>query len=172
MSVMRLYIKYLSSTEASFVWNVITTVFYWTFCHLIIRELTYCCLVVRNWLVILIACISFDYVWFWNDSKHMTCWSVMDIVKSVCLLAWLISICLVRCMWFVCHHIYRYMAIIHPLRSRLSSTTTRVVIGVIWAVAFSLAFPQCFYSSTKVYSHRTVCMVEWPDDYGGKHQLT
>ncbi|XP_060782299.1 substance-K receptor isoform X2 [Neoarius graeffei] len=66
----------------------------------------------------------------------------------------------------------RYMAIIHPLRSRLSSTTTRVVIGVIWAVAFSLAFPQCFYSSTKVYSHRTVCMVEWPDDYGGKHQLT
>ncbi|XP_026797869.3 substance-K receptor [Pangasianodon hypophthalmus] len=66
----------------------------------------------------------------------------------------------------------RYMAIIHPLRSRLSSTTTRVVIGVIWAVAFSLAFPQCFYSSTKVYSHRTVCMVEWPDDYGGKHQLS
>ncbi|XP_017319569.1 substance-K receptor isoform X1 [Ictalurus punctatus] len=66
----------------------------------------------------------------------------------------------------------RYMAIIHPLRARLSSTTTKVVIGVIWAVAFSLAFPQCFYSSTKVYSHRTICMVEWPDDYGGKHQLS
>ncbi|XP_027030859.1 substance-K receptor [Tachysurus fulvidraco] len=66
----------------------------------------------------------------------------------------------------------RYLAIIHPLRSRLSSTTTKVVIGVIWAVAFLLAFPQCFYSSTKVYSHRTVCMVEWPDDYGGKHQLS
>ncbi|XP_037394315.1 substance-K receptor [Pygocentrus nattereri] len=66
----------------------------------------------------------------------------------------------------------RYMAIIHPLKSRLSSTTTKVVIAVIWAVAFSLAFPQCFYSSTKFYSHRTVCMVEWPDDYGGKHQLS
>uniref|UniRef100_A0A3B1IDI6 Tachykinin receptor 2 n=1 Tax=Astyanax mexicanus TaxID=7994 RepID=A0A3B1IDI6_ASTMX len=66
----------------------------------------------------------------------------------------------------------RYMAIIHPLKSRLSSTTTKIVIGVIWAVAFSLAFPQCFYSSTKVYSHRTVCMVEWPDDYGGKHHLS
>uniref|UniRef100_A0A8B9HXB6 Tachykinin receptor 2 n=1 Tax=Astyanax mexicanus TaxID=7994 RepID=A0A8B9HXB6_ASTMX len=69
-------------------------------------------------------------------------------------------------------YLYRYMAIIHPLKSRLSSTTTKIVIGVIWAVAFSLAFPQCFYSSTKVYSHRTVCMVEWPDDYGGKHHLS
>ncbi|XP_066534345.1 substance-K receptor [Hoplias malabaricus] len=66
----------------------------------------------------------------------------------------------------------RYMAIIHPLKMRLSSTTTKLVIAVIWIVAFSLAFPQCFYSSTKVYSHRTVCMVEWPDDYGGKHQLS
>uniref|UniRef100_A0A4W4EBR2 Substance-K receptor n=3 Tax=Electrophorus TaxID=8004 RepID=A0A4W4EBR2_ELEEL len=66
----------------------------------------------------------------------------------------------------------RYMAIIHPLKSRLSSTTTKIVISVIWAVAFILAFPQCFYSSTNVYSHRTVCMVEWPDDYGGKHQLS
>ncbi|KAI4894274.1 hypothetical protein NFI96_016303, partial [Prochilodus magdalenae] len=66
----------------------------------------------------------------------------------------------------------RYMAIIHPLKSRLSSTTTKVAIGVIWAVAFLLAFPQCFYSSTKFYSYRTVCMVEWPDDYGGKHQLS
>ncbi|XP_076830876.1 substance-K receptor isoform X2 [Brachyhypopomus gauderio] len=66
----------------------------------------------------------------------------------------------------------RYMAILHPLKSRLSSTTTKVVIGVIWAVALTLAFPQCFYSSTSVYSHRTVCMVEWPDDYGGTHQLS
>ncbi|XP_035255804.1 substance-K receptor isoform X2 [Anguilla rostrata] len=66
----------------------------------------------------------------------------------------------------------RYMAIIHPLKPRLSSTTTKVVIGVIWAVAFSLAFPQCFYSKTKFYSPRTVCLVDWPGDYGGKHQLS
>ncbi|XP_072533153.1 substance-K receptor [Salminus brasiliensis] len=66
----------------------------------------------------------------------------------------------------------RYMAIIHPLKSRLSSTTTKIVIGVIWTVAFSLAFPQCFYSSTEVYPHRTVCIVEWPDGYGGKHHLS
>lgn len=66
----------------------------------------------------------------------------------------------------------RYMAIIHPLKPRLSSTTTKVLIGVIWTVAFSLAFPQCYYASTKFYFPRTVCMVEWPDDYGGKHQLS
>ncbi|XP_055026947.2 substance-K receptor [Misgurnus anguillicaudatus] len=66
----------------------------------------------------------------------------------------------------------RYMAIIHPLKPRLSSTTTKVLIGLIWAVAFALAFPQCYYASTKFFFPRTVCMVEWPGDYGGKHQLS
>ncbi|XP_062242887.1 substance-K receptor [Platichthys flesus] len=66
----------------------------------------------------------------------------------------------------------RYMAIIHPLKPRLSSTSTKVVIAVIWIVAVSLAFPQCYYSVTRFYYPRTVCMVNWPDDYGGKHQLS
>ncbi|XP_035260779.1 neuromedin-K receptor-like isoform X2 [Anguilla anguilla] len=66
----------------------------------------------------------------------------------------------------------RYMAIIYPLKPRLSSTSTNVVIGVIWIVAFSLAFPQCFYSKTDFYSPRTVCTVDWPGDFGGKHQLS
>ncbi|KAJ8416077.1 hypothetical protein AAFF_G00380990 [Aldrovandia affinis] len=64
------------------------------------------------------------------------------------------------------------MAIIHPLKPRLSSASTNVVIGVIWLVAFSLAFPQCFYSKIIVYSPRTVCLVDWPEDFGGKYQLT
>uniref|UniRef100_A0A3Q2CRL5 Substance-K receptor n=1 Tax=Cyprinodon variegatus TaxID=28743 RepID=A0A3Q2CRL5_CYPVA len=63
----------------------------------------------------------------------------------------------------------RYMAIIHPLKPRLSSSSTKVVIALIWMVAFSLAFPQCYYSVTKFYYPRTVCMVDWPDDYGGTH---
>lgn len=63
------------------------------------------------------------------------------------------------------------MAIIHPLKPRLSSTSTKVVIGLIWVVAVCLAFPQCYYSVTIVYYPRTVCMVDWPGDYGGKHQL-
>ncbi|KAL2083246.1 hypothetical protein ACEWY4_021019 [Coilia grayii] len=65
----------------------------------------------------------------------------------------------------------RYMAIIHPLKPRLSSTTTKIVIAVIWAVACSLAFPQCFFASTRFYPPRTVCMVEWPDEEEGVHQL-
>lgn len=67
---------------------------------------------------------------------------------------------------------HRYMAIIYPLKPRLSSTSTKIVIGLIWAVAFSLAFPQCYYSVTQHYPPRTICMVNWPDDYGGKHHLT
>ncbi|KAK6487637.1 substance-K receptor [Huso huso] len=65
----------------------------------------------------------------------------------------------------------RYMAIIHPLKPRLSSTITKVVIAVIWLLAFLLTFPQCFYSITIFYDPRTICLVDWPDDYGGKHQL-
>ncbi|MGH0136373.1 UNVERIFIED_CONTAM: hypothetical protein FKN15_060972 [Acipenser sinensis] len=63
------------------------------------------------------------------------------------------------------------MAIIHPLKPRLSSTITKVVIAVIWLLAFLLTFPQCFYSITIFYDPRTICLVDWPDDYGGKHQL-
>ncbi|KAK7895443.1 hypothetical protein WMY93_020768 [Mugilogobius chulae] len=36
----------------------------------------------------------------------------------------------------------RYIAIIHPLHQRLSSTETRVVIVIIWILALLLAFPQ------------------------------
>ncbi|MBN3278787.1 NK3R protein, partial [Polyodon spathula] len=66
----------------------------------------------------------------------------------------------------------RYMAIIHPLKPRLSSTITKVMIVVIWLVAFSLTFPQCYYAKTIVYDTRTICLVDWPGDFGGKHQLT
>ncbi|XP_039593598.1 substance-K receptor [Polypterus senegalus] len=65
----------------------------------------------------------------------------------------------------------RYMAIIHPLKPRLSSFSTKVVIGTIWLVAFSLAFPQFFYSKTVYFHPRTICMVDWPEADGGKHRL-
>lgn len=58
----------------------------------------------------------------------------------------------------------RYMAIIDPLKPRLSATSTRVVIGSIWILAFLLAFPQCLYSKTKVLPGRTLCLVAWPGD--------
>ncbi|XP_075465037.1 neuromedin-K receptor [Ascaphus truei] len=56
----------------------------------------------------------------------------------------------------------RYMAIIDPLKPRLSATSTKVVIGSIWIFAFLLAFPQCLYSKTKVMPSRTLCLLAWP----------
>ncbi|KAM9368568.1 substance-P receptor [Phaethornis superciliosus] len=57
----------------------------------------------------------------------------------------------------------RYMAIIHPLQPRLSATATKVVIGVIWLLAFLLAFPQGYYSVLEKLPGRQVCLVEWPE---------
>lgn len=59
--------------------------------------------------------------------------------------------------------VFRYMAIIHPLGQRLSSTQTRVVIGVMWMLALLLAFPQYHYSSTALLPGRTVCYIDWPE---------
>ncbi|KPP59308.1 hypothetical protein Z043_122783, partial [Scleropages formosus] len=56
----------------------------------------------------------------------------------------------------------RYMAIIHPLKPRLSATATKVVILCIWILAVVLAFPLCYYSTTKKLSQRTLCFVAWP----------
>ncbi|KFR01897.1 Substance-P receptor, partial [Opisthocomus hoazin] len=57
----------------------------------------------------------------------------------------------------------RYMAIIHPLQPRLSATATKVVIGVIWLLAFLLAFPQGYYSVMEELPGRLGGLVEWPE---------
>ncbi|XP_059820638.1 substance-P receptor-like [Hypanus sabinus] len=64
----------------------------------------------------------------------------------------------------------RYMAIIHPLKPRLSATATKVVIGIIWLMALSLALPQCYYSKTEQFPGRVVCYVEWPVDEESKEE--
>ncbi|XP_016340344.1 neuromedin-K receptor [Sinocyclocheilus anshuiensis] len=56
----------------------------------------------------------------------------------------------------------RYMAIIHPMKPRLSATATKGMIACVWILAAFLAFPLCFYSITEVRPHRTVCYVAWP----------
>ncbi|XP_072319895.1 tachykinin receptor 3a [Eucyclogobius newberryi] len=56
----------------------------------------------------------------------------------------------------------RYMAIIHPLKPRLSAKATTCIIVVIWCLAVALAFPLCFYSTTITVPHRTLCYVAWP----------
>nr|XP_033803529.1 substance-P receptor [Geotrypetes seraphini]XP_033803530.1 substance-P receptor [Geotrypetes seraphini] len=66
----------------------------------------------------------------------------------------------------------RYMAIIHPLQPRLSATATKVVICVIWVLAFLLAFPQGYYAITENMTYRVVCYVEWPEDNTHVYQKT
>uniref|UniRef100_A0A8C6T410 Neuromedin-K receptor n=1 Tax=Neogobius melanostomus TaxID=47308 RepID=A0A8C6T410_9GOBI len=57
----------------------------------------------------------------------------------------------------------RYMAIIHPLKPRLSAKATTCIIVFIWCLAVALAFPLCYYSTTiTVMPNRTVCYVAWP----------
>uniref|UniRef100_A0A3Q3MMZ7 Neuromedin-K receptor n=1 Tax=Mastacembelus armatus TaxID=205130 RepID=A0A3Q3MMZ7_9TELE len=56
----------------------------------------------------------------------------------------------------------RYMAIIHPLKPRLSGKATTGVIICIWSLAVVLAFPLCYFSTTRTLSHRTLCYVAWP----------
>ncbi|NWS54720.1 NK2R protein, partial [Chunga burmeisteri] len=62
----------------------------------------------------------------------------------------------------------RYVAIIHPFKPRLSAGSTKVIIGIIWLVAFALAFPQCFYAEIMTDNGTTKCIVVWPDDVGSK----
>ncbi|XP_067388461.1 substance-P receptor [Emydura macquarii macquarii] len=66
----------------------------------------------------------------------------------------------------------RYMAIIHPLRPRLSATATKVVISIIWFLALLLAFPQYYYSMTEELPSRVVCFVEWPEHNTGVYEKT
>ncbi|XP_029995348.1 tachykinin receptor 3a [Sphaeramia orbicularis] len=56
----------------------------------------------------------------------------------------------------------RYMAIIHPLKPRLSAKATTFIIVCIWSLAVILAFPLCYFSTTRVLPKRTVCFVAWP----------
>lgn len=56
----------------------------------------------------------------------------------------------------------RYLAIIHPLRPRL---TVRVVlaIAVIWLVSIVLAIPNLIYGETMLVQGRVICLLIWPD---------
>ncbi|XP_064587307.1 substance-P receptor isoform X1 [Zonotrichia leucophrys gambelii] len=62
----------------------------------------------------------------------------------------------------------RYMAIIHPLRPRLSAAASKAVMGLIWLLALLLAFPQGYFSVTAELPGRLVCLVEWPEPGGAE----
>ncbi|XP_024294119.2 substance-P receptor-like isoform X1 [Oncorhynchus tshawytscha] len=65
----------------------------------------------------------------------------------------------------------RYTAIIHPLQQRMSSTETKVIVGVIWVLALLLAFPQYYYSVTEELPGRIICYIEWPEYTGCDYKI-
>lgn len=70
----------------------------------------------------------------------------------------------------VCFSSCRYLAIIHPLRPRL---TVRVVLAivVIWQVSIVLAIPNLIYGKTEKYHDRVICLLDWSQelDFGFVH---
>ncbi|XP_022237399.1 tachykinin-like peptides receptor 99D, partial [Limulus polyphemus] len=64
----------------------------------------------------------------------------------------------------------RYMAIMHPLRPRMSRTTTLIITLCIWVAGSLLSLPNILYSSTitEMFSngdYRVICFMVWPDGY-------
>ncbi|BES91945.1 receptor [Nesidiocoris tenuis] len=64
----------------------------------------------------------------------------------------------------------RYVAILRPLKHRMSRRKARVALVIIWAMSSLLALPCLLYSTTKIRSYRdgqtkTVCYMRWPDGH-------
>lgn len=62
-------------------------------------------------------------------------------------------------------HVYRYMAIIHPLKPRMGAGLVLTVIAVIWVVSVVIAFPNLLYAEIHTFNGTdvTVCYLKWPD---------
>lgn len=93
-------------------------------------------------------------------------WLIRALVLSVRFIGFLVEmdepIMSMRLFKTQCPLICRYMAIIHPLKPRLSAKATTGVIICIWSLAVVLAFPLCYFSTTLVLPHKTLCYVAWP----------
>jgi len=60
----------------------------------------------------------------------------------------------------------RYFAIVHPLRSRLTSRGCLIVIGAVWATSVAVTLPLAVYQSVDVKEINGVvvrsCSEDWP----------
>ena len=62
----------------------------------------------------------------------------------------------------------RYIAIVYPLKPRMSKTCARVVLLAIWVGSGLLSLPSILYSATYTVPYDngeniTVCLLHWPD---------
>nr|KAI8766675.1 tachykinin-like peptides receptor 99D isoform X2 [Biomphalaria glabrata] len=56
-----------------------------------------------------------------------------------------------------------YIAIIHPLRPRLTGRIVLTIITVIWILSVLLALPNLLYATIYKWPDRTICYLRWPD---------
>ncbi|GFY72715.1 uncharacterized protein TNIN_149911 [Trichonephila inaurata madagascariensis] len=61
-----------------------------------------------------------------------------------------------------------YMAIMHPLKPRMSRSTTLNICVWIWVFSILLSFPNLLYSMTIIEEfqdggNRVICFMFWPD---------
>lgn len=63
-----------------------------------------------------------------------------------------------------CTVLCRYMAIIYPLRPRMTWRRTFALVGLIWFLSALIACPACFNAETReVAGGRVVCRIRWPE---------
>ena len=65
------------------------------------------------------------------------------------------------------------MAIIHPLKPRMSALMVGIIIAVIWMTSIAVAFPNLLYAQTYQMWYndgttRILCYLEWPDGVYGE----
>ncbi|RWS09339.1 tachykinin-like peptides receptor 99D, partial [Dinothrombium tinctorium] len=65
------------------------------------------------------------------------------------------------------------MAIMHPLKPRMSKTTTLNITICIWILSTILSFPNILYSTTQSEyftngDYRVICFNMWPDGYSSE----
>ncbi|BFZ18082.1 hypothetical protein BsWGS_21121 [Bradybaena similaris] len=87
-----------------------------------------------------------------------------------CKFAFFIASCTisVSVLTFMAIAIDRYIAIVHPLRPRLTGRIVLTIITIIWVVSFLLALPNLMYATLYQYPERTLCYLHWPDSVEGE----
>ncbi|CAL1529744.1 unnamed protein product [Lymnaea stagnalis] len=82
-----------------------------------------------------------------------------------CKFAFFIAQCTISAsvLTFMAIAIDRYIAIIHPLRPRLTGRIILTIIAGIWLLSLLIALPNLLYATTYDAPNRSICYLKWPD---------
>ncbi|XP_015790474.1 tachykinin-like peptides receptor 86C [Tetranychus urticae] len=70
----------------------------------------------------------------------------------------------------------RYIAVVHPLKPRMTKHQVMLIIIMVWSLAALLSLPNLLYSELFTIpfqdgGYRVVCILVWPDGYAGQSTL-